>query len=71
MWDLDTWPLLHPAQALVCSATLLATAGCRFFATLYTSYHYNTNPSSPTVTKTQTPRHQPVPETQPPGSSPH
>ena len=44
-----------PAQTLVRSATQLAAAGCCFLPTLYTS-HYNTNPLSPTVAETQTPR---------------
>ena len=39
------------------------------FFQLHTSYHYNTNPSSPTVAKTQTPCYQPITETQTPTTS--
>jgi hypothetical protein len=36
---------------------------------LYTPYHYNTNPSSPTIAKTQTPYHQLIIEIQPSATS--
>ena len=39
------------------------------FCQIYTPYHYNTNLLSPTVAKTQTPRHQPITETQTPTTS--
>ena len=56
---MGTSPSPSPSPLSQPSSPLLDAVFCQ----IYTSYHFNTNPLSPTVAETQTPRHQPITET--------